>query len=89
MFLPHYPAQLKKAAADTAAQRAQPSHPPSLRHRFVAQYGSVPSVSRERRFAMSELAVALKYISPVLMELGVGERRKTGYGARQQVSPIW
>lgn len=87
MFLPHYAAQLTKAAADAAAQRAQPSHPPSLRQRFVARYGSVPAVSRERRFAMSEMAVPLEYISPVLMELGW--RRKTDMEHGTAVSRIW
>jgi hypothetical protein len=58
---------------------AQPSQPSTLRDRFVSWYGSLPAVSRERRFAMSELEVALKtqgkYISPVLLEFGWRRKR--------------
>jgi hypothetical protein len=61
------------------AQRAQPSQPSSLRQRFVDWYGSVPAVSRDRRFSMAEFETALKtqgkYISPVLLELGWQRKR--------------
>jgi hypothetical protein len=56
--------------------RPQPS---SLRERFISWHGSLPAVSRDRRFSMSEIEKALKtqgkYISPVLLELGWRPKR--------------
>lgn len=76
MFLHYYAAQLRK---ETEARRAQPAQPSSLRERFVSWYSSLPAVSRERRFAMSEFEKALKtqgkYISPVLLDLGWKRKR--------------
>lgn len=76
MFLHHYAAQLKKRAE---ARQAQPSQPSSLRDRFTGWYASLPAVSRDRRFSMSEFEAALKtqgkYISPVLLELGWRRKR--------------
>jgi hypothetical protein len=84
-------AQLTKAAE---AQRAQPSQPSSLRDRFVAWHRSLPAVSRDRRFSMSEFEAALKtqsrYISPVLLELGWWRKRvwsTTGQYCRYWVPP--
>lgn len=60
-------------------QRQQPFRPSSLSDRFVAWHRSLPEVSRDRRFSMSEIDAALKtqgrYISPVLLELGWRRRR--------------
>jgi hypothetical protein len=88
MFLHYYAAQLRKEAE---ARRAQPSQPSSLRDRFVSWYGSLPAVSRDRRFAMSELEVALKtqgkYISPALLDLGW--RRKRVWSTTRQYHRYW
>ena len=88
MFLRHYAAQLNKQVEAQRAQRAQPS---SMRDRFSRWYDSLPAVSRERRFAMSELEVALKtqgkYISPVLLELGW--RRKRIWSTTGQYHRYW
>ncbi len=88
MFLPGYAAYLKKQAE---AQRAQPSQPSSLRDRFIAWHRGLPAVSRDRRFAMAELEVALKtqgkYISPVLLELGW--RRKRVWSTTGQYHRYW
>jgi hypothetical protein len=85
MFLRHYMNTL------AVAQRAQPSQPTSLRQRFVDWYGSVPAVSRDRRFSMSEIETALKtqgkYISPVLLELGW--RRKRVWSTTGQYHRYW
>ena len=87
-ILPSYAAELLKRAE---AQRAQSSRPSSLRDRFVAWYGSLPAVSRDRRFSMCEFEAALKkqgkYISPVLLELGW--RRKRVWSTRGQYHRYW
>lgn len=71
-----YIAELNKRAE---ARHAQPSQPSSLRDRFTNWYDSLPAVSRDRRFSMSEFEAALKtqgkYISPVLLELGWRRKR--------------
>jgi hypothetical protein len=76
MFLHFYAAQLRREAE---ARRAQPSQPSSLRDRFLGWHSSLPAVSRDRRFSMSEFESALKtqgrYISPVLLDLGWKRRR--------------
>ncbi len=88
MFLPYYAAQLRKAAE---ARQAQPSQPSSLRDRFSSWYRGLPSVSRDRRFSMSEFEAALKtqgkYISPVLLELGW--RRKRVWSTTGQYHRYW
>jgi hypothetical protein len=75
----------------TEARQAQPSQPSSLRARFSRWHSSLPPVSRDRRFAMSELEVALKtqgkYISPVLLELGW--RRKRIWSTTGQYHRYW
>jgi len=75
MFLA-YLSELNKL---TEAQRAQPSQPSSLRDRFERWHRSLPAVSRNRRFSMSEIEAALKsqgkYLSPILLELGWRRRR--------------
>jgi hypothetical protein len=91
MFLRHYAAQLRREAEARRAQRAQPAQPSSLHRRFVDWYGSVPAVSRERRFSMAEFEAALKtqgrYISPVLLELGW--RRKRIWSTTGQYHRYW
>ena len=76
MFLHYYAAQLRRGAE---AQRAQPSQPSSLLDRFLRWHGSLPAVSRDRRFSMAEFEAALKtqgrHISPVLLELGWQRKR--------------
>jgi hypothetical protein len=83
-----YMAQSRKKAE---APRTRPSKPLSLRDRFTVWYGSLPPVSRERRFSMSEIAAALKtqgkYISPVLLELGW--RRKRVWSTTGQYHRYW
>ncbi len=72
------------------AIQAPPAPPLSLRQRFVDWHRSLPAVSRNRFFSMSEFEAALKtqckHISPVLLDLdgelcaevgdGEGERRR-------------
>lgn len=88
MFLPGYAAYLKNRAE---AQRAQPSQPSTLRDRFIAWHRTLPGVSRDRRFAMTEFEAALKtqgkYISPVLLELGW--RRKRVWSTTGQYFRFW
>ena len=71
--------------------RAQPSQPSSLRDRFTNWHRSLPAVSRDRRFSMSEIEAALKtqgkYISPVLLELGW--RRKRIWSTSGQYHRYW
>ena len=83
-FMSAYVRTLIKSAA--AAQRA-PSRSQSLRDRFVEWHRSLPAVSRERPFAMSEFEVALntqgKYVGPVLLELGWTRKRRWAAGGGQ------
>jgi hypothetical protein len=62
-----------------SATQSPPSQTLSLRQRFLNWYRSLPEFTRNRRFAMSELEVALKsqgkHISPVLLELGWQRKR--------------
>ena len=85
MILLHYMKTLIEA------RRAQPSQPSSLRDRFERWYSSLPPVSRDRRFSMSEFETALKtqgkYISPVLLELGW--RRKRVWSTTGQYHRYW
>lgn len=84
----HYIAQLNKMVE---TQRAQPAQPSSLRDRVAAWYRSLPAVSRDRRFSMSEIEAALKtqgkYLSPVLLELGW--RRKRVWSTTGQYHRYW
>jgi hypothetical protein len=88
MFLHYYAAQLRKEAE---ARRARPSQPSSLRDRFLSWYASLPAVSRDRRFSMTEFEAALKtqgrYISPVLLELGW--TRKRVWSTTRQYHRYW
>jgi len=74
-----------------ARRAAQPAQPLSLHDRFVNWYGSLPPVSRDRRFSMSEFEAALKtqgrYISRVLLELGW--RRKRVWSTAGHYSRYW
>lgn len=87
-MLRHYMAVLNKQIEAQQAQRSQPS---SLRDRFTSWYGSLPAVSRERRYSMSEFEKALKtqgkFISPVLLELGW--RRKRIWATTGQYHRYW
>jgi hypothetical protein len=83
---------LKTIQEQQAAQaRTPPSQPSGLRGRFERWYRSLPTVSRDRRFAMSEFEAALKtqgrYISPVLLELGW--RRKRVWSTTGQYNRYW
>ena len=76
------------------AARSPPPQPLSLRQRFLDWYRSLPEFARNRRFAMSELEMALKsqgkHISPVLLELGWQRKRiwsTTGQYHRYWVPP--
>jgi hypothetical protein len=84
----HYAKTLTEARQ---AQRAQPSQPSSLRDRVSRWHSSLPAVSRDRRFSMSEFEKALKtqgkYISPVLLELGW--RRKRIWSTTGQYHRYW
>jgi hypothetical protein len=72
-------------------RRCAPSQPSSLRDRFTYWYRSLPAVSRERRFSMTEFEAALKtqgeYISPALLELGW--RRKRIWSTTGQYHRYW
>ena len=90
MFLA-YLAELNKLTEAQQAPRPQSS---SLRERFERWHRSLPAVSRNRRFSMSEIEAALKsqgkYISPILLELGWSRRRvwsTTGQYHRYWVPP--
>ncbi len=82
-----YQAELQKQLAI----QSPPSAPQSLRDRFTNWYASLPAVSRDRRFSMSEIEGALKtqgrYISPVLLELGW--ERKRIWSTRGQYHRYW
>jgi hypothetical protein len=77
-----YIAELNKQIA----AQAPPHQPLSLRQRFLDWYCSLPEFARNRRFAMSELEVALKsqgkHISPVLLELGWQRKRIWSMGGQ-------
>lgn len=75
-------ARLNREMLESAVQ--QPCTPP-LRQRFIDWYASLPEITRDRPFAMTELERALgtqgKHLSPVLLSLGWQRRRKwTGTG---------
>ena len=81
------PAYIRDLQRRTAAAQSAPSRSQSLRDRFVEWHRSLPAVSRERPFAMSEFEVALntqgKFISPVLLELGWTRKRRWASGGGQ------
>lgn len=85
MLLPVYYASLTKITADECMQ------PSTMRDKFEKWYGSLPLVSRNRRFSMSEFEAALKQpgrlISPTLIELGW--RRKRVWSTTQQYNRYW
>jgi hypothetical protein len=86
----YMPAYVRKML-ESAAAAYPPSPRSTLRARFVDWYASLPAVSRERPFAMSEIEAALKtqgkYIGPVLLELGW--RRRRLYKTRGPYSRYW
>ncbi len=71
-----YIAELKKQAEKDDCSAAPQS---GLHQRFVDWYSSLPTVSRNRPFAMSEFETALntqgRYLSPVLLCLGWKRKR--------------
>ena len=77
----HMPAYIRGLIESTAA-----AHPPSprstLRERFVAWYGDLPAVSRDRPFAMLEFKRALKtqgrHLSPILLGASAGNADAAG-----------
>lgn len=73
------------------AAPSPPSQSSSLRDRFEQWHRSLPGVSRDRRYSMVEIEVALKtqgkYISPVLLELGW--RRKRIWSTSGQYHRYW
>ena len=82
----------EQAIGGEADARCRRTPPPSLHAKFVAWYGALPPVSRDRRYSMSEFEKALggtqgKYISPVLLELGW--TRKRIWSTRGQYLPYW
>jgi hypothetical protein len=82
-----YKAELEKRAA----AQSPPSQPQSLRQKILTWHQTLPAVSRERPFAMSEFEAALKtqgkYIGPVLLDLGW--RRRRLYETRGPYSRYW
>jgi hypothetical protein len=72
---------------ESAAASPPPSPRSALRERFLAWYGDLPTVSRDRPFSMLEFEAALntqgKYISPVLLELGWTRKRRWASGGGQ------
>jgi hypothetical protein len=70
-----------------AESQSQPSQSQNLRQRVLTWHSSLPAVSRDRPFAMSEFEAALKtqgkYISPVLLELGWTRKRRWASGGGQ------
>lgn len=62
-----------------------------LRQRFLGWYDSLPEISRNRPFAMTELEQALgtqgRYISPILLSLGWERRRQ--WSCRGQYLRYW
>jgi hypothetical protein len=71
--------------------RGPSSKPSSLRSRLLEWHRSLPEVSRNRRFSMSEIEKALgrpgRYLSPVLLELGW--TRKRIWSTRGQYHRYW
>lgn len=81
-----YLAQLNKEIGAPA------THTPSTLHqRFLDWYKSLPELTRNRPFVMSEFEKALntqgKYISPVLLSLGWQRRRK--WNSKGQYHRYW
>lgn len=73
------------------ATRPQVSQSQSLRDRVLEWYSGLPSVSRDRRYSMSEIEAALKTqgkrISPILLEQGW--RRKRVWSTTGQYHRYW
>ena len=57
-----------------------PPQAPSLSQAFVEWYESLPEVSRQRAYSITEMEQALhtqgKYLSPILLNLGWQRKRK-------------
>lgn len=75
---------LNRAASDDLDQSAAVRS--DLRQCLMIWYADLPSVSRNRPFAMSEIEAALgtqgKYLSPILLSLG-WQRKRRWSGAGQ------
>jgi hypothetical protein len=73
-----YIAELNRGAA-AAWPAASPAPKTSLHDRFVQWYAALPTLARNRPFAMVEIERALgtqgRFISPVLIRLGWRRRR--------------
>jgi hypothetical protein len=73
------------------ASQSPQAQPLSLRDRFLNWYRGLPEFTRDRKFSMSEIEVALKaqgkHISPVLLELGW--RRKRMWSTTGQYHRYW
>lgn len=86
-----YTDKLNRHLNEQVSARSLPSPRSSLRDRFTNWYRSLPAVSRDRRFSMSEIEAALrtqgKYLSPVLLELGW--RRKRIWSTTGQYHRYW
>lgn len=84
-----YVASLNRNMGAAAGQ--PPVAPLDLRTRFLEWYASVPQVSRDRAFAMTELEQALdtqgKYLSPVLLSLGWTRKRR--WSSQGQYNRYW
>jgi len=85
-----YVAELNRAIP----KHTDPNEPVTLKNRFREWYRSLPSVTRDRPFSMSEFETAMKtqgkYISSVLLELGWQRKRKwdsTGHYHRYWLPP--
>jgi hypothetical protein len=80
-----YLAQLKRQIA------AQTPAVPALKQRFLDWYSSLPELTRDRPFSMTEFEKVLgtqgKYISPML--LGLGWQRKRRWSSRGQYHRYW
>lgn len=65
--------------------------PPALKLRFLDWFNSLPELTRERPFSITEFEKVLgtqgKYISPVL--LGLGWQRKRRWSSRGQYHRYW
>jgi hypothetical protein len=73
---------------ESAAAAADPPSPLArLRDRFVAWYGDLPAVSRDRPFSMLEFERALRtqgrHLSPILLGLGWKRGRRWAAGGGQ------
>ena len=87
----HYIKMLQELARKSAAQPKPPTAHDKLKDRVERWHCSLPPVSRDRPFAMSEIEAALKtsgrYLSPILLELGWERRRR--WASKTQYHRFW